>query len=355
VNRIACPHCGFLNFSISAYCGRCERPLVAGETPAPDRIRPSPTHPPAARPPTAMPIAARPTPPTAIARPAAPAAMPIAATPVPPALTAQSAATPLPAPAVASFVPRPQARPPTPPAAAPAPKPTPTKPEVPPPAPPVQVADVAPVLIPIELPKPAAPPRAAPAAVELDNEPTPPDVEPRRDEGSAVVPIEIITQPAHGWRLWAGRAIDLAIVVLIGVVAALVTAAVEGGDWEPRGVWIVDYLAEWTYAHPGAAFSGLVAALLFGFLYSLGFGLVSGRTVGRYVVDTELVSEDGGRPGILPLLVRSAVGVASFLAFGAGHFWSVVDRERRSWHDRLSHTVVVHRRGLDGSATTAVK
>ena len=25
--RVPCPHCGFMNFAISAYCGRCERPL----------------------------------------------------------------------------------------------------------------------------------------------------------------------------------------------------------------------------------------------------------------------------------------------------------------------------------------
>jgi len=27
MSRIACPNCGFMNFAISAYCGRCERPL----------------------------------------------------------------------------------------------------------------------------------------------------------------------------------------------------------------------------------------------------------------------------------------------------------------------------------------
>lgn len=28
--HVACPHCGFQNFAISAYCGRCERPLRGG-------------------------------------------------------------------------------------------------------------------------------------------------------------------------------------------------------------------------------------------------------------------------------------------------------------------------------------
>ena len=100
---------------------------------------------------------------------------------------------------------------------------------------------------------------------------------------------------------------------------------------------------------------GFLAILATSFLYNLGCGLFGGRTLGRYVVDTELVGEDGGRPRFLALLIRSAVGVASFLVFGAGHFWSVVDRERRSWHDRVSHTVVVYRRGLAGGAAPLEK
>lgn len=30
MSQIACLHCGFLNFAISSYCGRCERPLASG-------------------------------------------------------------------------------------------------------------------------------------------------------------------------------------------------------------------------------------------------------------------------------------------------------------------------------------
>ena len=131
----------------------------------------------------------------------------------------------------------------------------------------------------------------------------------------------------------------------------MLSATVTGGEWEYRGVWIADYIAEWVYAHPAATLHGTLAAVLFSFLYSLVSSFCWGQTLGRRVVNTELVSDDGGRPRFIKLALRSSLSIVSFFAFGAGHFWSIIDRERRTWHDRLSHTIVVDRCGLKGGAS----
>jgi len=86
--HVACPHCGFRNFAISAYCGRCERPLrgsdkvqetladVVGAA-APERPPPRPEEPrkpPLVRPPLAA--VPPPTPPPVFETPP-PAPLPI--------------------------------------------------------------------------------------------------------------------------------------------------------------------------------------------------------------------------------------------------------------------------------------
>jgi len=109
---------------------------------------------------------------------------------------------------------------------------------------------------------------------------------PREQDEAPAPTAEILTQPVCGFRLWAARAIDLAVVVLVGCIVALIGGLTDPGAWEWRGVWIADYIAEWIYAHPGSTLYGVLAALLFGFLYSAACGVVGGRTLGRYVVDT---------------------------------------------------------------------
>jgi len=73
-------------------------------------------------------------------------------------------------------------------------------------------------------------------------------------------------------------------------------------------------------------------------------------TAGDIIVGTALVSRNGGPPGRVQLIVRSAVALISFLACGAGYLWSLVDGKRRAWHDLLLFTIVVRRRGLSESA-----
>lgn len=90
MSRTSCPHCGFLNFEISAYCGRCERPL---------KISAPPQTPP-------QPVAQRPVRPTPILRAPPPApALAVIPPPVAPLRPQQLAPTPLPSGASTSATP----------------------------------------------------------------------------------------------------------------------------------------------------------------------------------------------------------------------------------------------------------
>jgi uncharacterized RDD family membrane protein YckC len=51
-----------------------------------------------------------------------------------------------------------------------------------------------------------------------------------------------------------------------------------------------------------------------------------------------IVDAQGGRPGARALWLRYATGVLSLLAGGLGFWWAWIDRNRLTWHDRISGT-----------------
>ncbi|HEX5049047.1 MAG TPA: RDD family protein [Gammaproteobacteria bacterium] len=70
-------------------------------------------------------------------------------------------------------------------------------------------------------------------------------------------------------------------------------------------------------------------------LYYVGFEAFLGRTLGKLVTGTRVVTEDGEEPTFLQILGRT---LARFIPFEAFSFFG---REGRGWHDRMSHTRVV--------------
>ena len=67
-----------------------------------------------------------------------------------------------------------------------------------------------------------------------------------------------------------------------------------------------------------------------------------GQTLGMRPWRLRIAADDGGRPALRALMVRYAVGTLSLLAAGLGFWWALIDRERKTWHDRASRTVLRH-------------
>lgn len=85
----------------------------------------------------------------------------------------------------------------------------------------------------------------------------------------------------------------------------------------------------------------LAAMLAAGFLY---FGLSwrrGGQTLGMRAWRLRLLAADGGVPTWRALGIRYVVAIASFGLCGLGYLWSLIDAERRTWHDIVSRTVLV--------------
>ena len=71
------------------------------------------------------------------------------------------------------------------------------------------------------------------------------------------------------------------------------------------------------------------------------FWIHGGQTLGMRAWRLKLLSRDGSRVGLRQALIRCAGALLSLLALGLGYLWVLLDRDGRSWHDRLSGTQLV--------------
>jgi uncharacterized RDD family membrane protein YckC len=298
MSQINCPHCGFVNFAISAYCGRCERPL-----------RDASVH-------TATTVVT---------------AAPLGAPATPAGGTAIRSAPP---PARHSTTP-PSARP-----TAPL-----SPPSVPPPRPtvPTGAPTGGPLLQRLT-------PRRTGGATS-DSVATPPEVatlvpEPRAP-APVPVPMEvddtvIPARPAGLPALGAALLIDLSLTLAVGAALAGLEALVFDSHWPADRTNFWEALAAWMHLHAGTVVRATTVMALFAVGYSA-WGAQRGRTLGRAALGLWVLRHTGEPLGWGRAVLRGTLELVSALAFGAGFFWMMVDAQHRSWADVLSGAVVVSR------------
>jgi uncharacterized RDD family membrane protein YckC len=76
-------------------------------------------------------------------------------------------------------------------------------------------------------------------------------------------------------------------------------------------------------------------------VFFCGFWLRGGQTLGMRAWRIMVVRNDGSPLRLCDALARCAAATLSWAALGIGFLWSLVDRERLTWHDRLSQTRLV--------------
>jgi uncharacterized RDD family membrane protein YckC len=95
--------------------------------------------------------------------------------------------------------------------------------------------------------------------------------------------------------------------------------------------------------HPVAAadpvFQGyllLVSFLFFGWFWTHG-----GQTLGMRAWRIRLQTKNGDSISWTQALLRFLAAIVSWLVLGLGFLWSLFDKERQTWHDRFSESVLV--------------
>ena len=81
---------------------------------------------------------------------------------------------------------------------------------------------------------------------------------------------------------------------------------------------------------------GIALVFFFGWFWTH-----SGQTLGMQVWRLRVQQPDGSAVTWLQALVRMAGAALSAACCGAGYWWLLFDRERLTWHDRVSGTRVV--------------
>ncbi|WP_433736853.1 RDD family protein [Pseudomonas putida] len=85
--------------------------------------------------------------------------------------------------------------------------------------------------------------------------------------------------------------------------------------------------------------STVLLFVLFGFFAK--FWTHSGQTLGMQVWGIRVQNADGSAISLWQALLRFVVSIASWLCVGLGFFWSLFDKQQRSWHDMYSDTRLV--------------
>ncbi|MBV6287275.1 RDD family protein [Pseudomonas aegrilactucae] len=85
--------------------------------------------------------------------------------------------------------------------------------------------------------------------------------------------------------------------------------------------------------------STILLFMLFGFFAK--FWTHGGQTLGMQVWGIRVQNADGSAISLWQALLRFVVSIASWLCLGAGFVWSLVDKQKRAWHDMYSETQLV--------------
>ena len=129
--------------------------------------------------------------------------------------------------------------------------------------------------------------------------------------------------PGLGRRLAAIAYDSFLLLAVLFLATALLLPFTHGEAIESGNVLYPAYLVAVSFAY-------------FGWFWTHG-----GQTLGMRTWQLRLECIDGDSPSWFRALARFSAACLSWLALGAGFLWMLVDRERLTWHDRLSRTRLV--------------
>ena len=133
-------------------------------------------------------------------------------------------------------------------------------------------------------------------------------------------------QNTHLVRRVAAMLYDGLLVLALLFLATLPFVALRGG--EP------------VEANENLLYRLVLCLIVYGFF--VGFWTRSGRTLGMQSWRLQLEAMDGGEIDIRTGTVRFFAALVSWVPAGLGYLWSLWDKDRLTWHDRISGTRIVY-------------
>lgn len=135
------------------------------------------------------------------------------------------------------------------------------------------------------------------------------------------MPIDAEFEPAALWRRFAAIFYDsLLVTALLLVLTAAVVIARGGASFDPTS----------------AEFRALLAFSMW--LYFAWCWTHGGQTVGMRAWKLRLEDRSGRPVGWLQSIIHFLGAWLAALPLGLGYWWSLLDPERRCWHERIART-----------------
>jgi len=97
----------------------------------------------------------------------------------------------------------------------------------------------------------------------------------------------------------------------------------------------------WGIELSGQSLAVRIYLLLVAAAFHIWFWTHGGRTLGMQAWRLRLVTDRGEPVGLAAATLRYLVAILSLGLLGLGFWWSLVDPERRTWHDIASRTRLV--------------
>ena len=140
------------------------------------------------------------------------------------------------------------------------------------------------------------------------------------------------------WRRLAAATYDSLVVLALWFVAtALILPLTHGQALDS--------------SHPLAETLYRFYLLAVGFAFFGGFWVRNGQTLGMLAWRVKVVgTKDGAAVHWRQALIRYVAAILSWVALGAGFWWSLLDAEKKTWHDRFSDTELIMARPLAESS-----
>lgn len=85
-----------------------------------------------------------------------------------------------------------------------------------------------------------------------------------------------------------------------------------------------------------------LSLLVVTYAFFVGFWTSKGRTLGMQSWGLQLETADQRPATLAQTSIRFFAAILSWLPLGLGFWWQLWDRDRLTWHDRLSRTRLVH-------------
>ena len=82
--------------------------------------------------------------------------------------------------------------------------------------------------------------------------------------------------------------------------------------------------------------------LTISFIFYGWFWTHGGQTLGLRAWNMQVLTNQGERITWLHAFLRFSIAIFSWSALGLGFFWSLMDVDKRCWHDKLSKTALFH-------------